>query len=432
MLHLLLLIFVGLSQLVLALQAPTEVATSPASAPEKSARLAPVRLPNPITQELLERYCDILGCSEAQRIYADFVFHRYREQFDSIRSTGIADVLATYEIAIHAEASGDLLGYAARYADMYGIAFNMDDKMVAAENTFFSELESFLAESQRPQMARVRMHRTRDRSPQFENYIHESTIDIAALVELQNLDPQSTAIVDPLLLEYERAITPWFAERDRIIREHLVAANDAFVGAIVAADGRQLDFNNPGDKARFQANRDERARILAEVAAAQKKIARANRDWLPRIMPFLPSDTARNVKAAYDTIAWRYVYPDTTDPNDLLETMLSSSGLDPELRMILESRISQYRSNYEALCSKARRLNELNEEQFAGTNDHSGMQDRRKEIWDLIHERVRLNRDIVATIAGMVPPEIASQHAQAIRSFDKRVAAARPPLSPVH
>jgi hypothetical protein len=389
----------------------------------------PLRVPKSITRTLFERYTVILNLSDEQRAYAEVLLDQHLKECNSIARSEAPLIVGAFEgLQMSSTSQPD---FQTRYVDLLAACDTYDDKLSAADDRFFATIESFLGESQVPGMARVRMHRGRDRSPTLENRINESIIDLSALVEQQGLDTAAMAEVDAILVSYEEAVTPRIVARDRDFRHLLPRANFCLSRAFVAADGRPLEVEkNPSDMQQRQAMFKEFQQIWRDLSQHQMEIARLNREYLPQVLAKLPPVTAKSINGTYSMIAWSYVYPDKTDPTELYEALLASKGLDDDIRAGMREHWTQYRAKYEDLCAHGRILNEEHEHQLASTRGGTGIAKRRQEIFALMWQRILLNKRCVAALKAMLPPDVASAHENALHDYDLRIKRARPPQAP--
>jgi len=387
-----------------------------------------VRLPRPITRAIFDRYCEILGLSDAQRVYADICYERYQERLGQVQTTWAGPLRTAWE-PLH-NSGPSLAGLEVAYLETMRIRDLVDDELKLADERLLAELESILSESQQPQLRRVRMHRARDSSPLLENEIYESTIDLSALVERMNLEEAEFAEVDPGLWEYEQRITPLFVRRDEQFRDLLVRANQAYFRMMVDEQGHPLDNKNPMHREQRRSAFKARSEALSQMADLQQSIARVNREFLPKVLAKLPNSAARSIEETYRVIAWDRVYPDKTDPERLYEELLKSIAANEDLKAAVQQIWSQYRKQYQDVCAEAQLLNEGIETQIASTGLTDGVTERRSVIAELMWKRIELNNRVIESIVSILPAEMAEANRDAIREFELRLERARPPKAP--
>lgn len=182
------------------------VETQPSEAPSDTFEGIFIRIPRPITPTQFSRYCALLELSAAQQAYADVCFERHRKRLKDIERAWAGTLRSAWE-PLH-NPGPSTAGLESAYLETMRIRDLVDDELATADQAFLAEIESFLSDGQRELLPRVKLHRSRDRSPLLDNRIYESTIDLTAIVEQRGLDEEQTAAVDPVLWEYERTVTP--------------------------------------------------------------------------------------------------------------------------------------------------------------------------------------------------------------------------------
>lgn len=238
--------------------------------------------------------------------------------------------------------------------------------------------------------------------------------------------------VDPILIKYEEAVTPLVVAKDKGFRERLPRASHFFCQMFVTDDSRALDVEkNPEDMQQRDLMIKEMQQISSELASRQSDVARINREYLPKVLSKLAPEHAKKVNDAYSMIAWSYVYPDTTDPEELYQRLHDSNALDDPLRALFEQHWTEYRSKYKDLCTRACSLNEDMERQLAATRVSNGNEERRKEIFALMWQRIALDKKFIDTIAALLPPEVADAHKGALYEFSLAIKRARPAHLPL-
>lgn len=389
----------------------------------------PARVPKSISRRLFERYCVIMGLSEAQRGYAETFFDKYAKDCNRLaRSEGERIRAACQELEAMPPVNPRLIP---AYDGMMAACARFDDQLAAADHALFAAIESFLAESQRAALERVRLHRSRDRSPAIENKIYESLVDLAEFVEQLELDEAEMIEVDSVLAKYEEEVTPLFVAKDASFRQSLGRINYCYARMFIDETGRLLDVTTPEDMAQRTSMFAELQQLSATLATKQADIARVNRKYLPQVLERLPDEHAKAIRARYAALAWSYVYPDDTDPENLYNTVLDSPELAQDVRAMIVEKWTQYRIKYEDLCEQARAINEQNEQQLAATRTSNGIPGRREKIFELMWKRIAINKNFVDSLQRLLPPEVAAAHEREFRKHELAFNRARPPYAPL-
>lgn len=286
------------------------------------------------------------------------------------------------------------------------------------------QITHILADKQQEQMARVRMHRQRDRYPKKFYALPKAGIDLSEIVEQSNLPSDVMVALEPIMWKYEQAATERFVDAERKYRRAQIRLVELEIIQTFDERGQRRDWSKPGRPGPHTEARHEEVRVRHERAQAAKRIADVNDAFLPQYVAAMPPDLGEMFRVAYMSTAYRFVYPDSTDPAALYRSVVQSAELDDDLRIVAESIWKEYRAGYEQICKLMRDATDERLELFAFQNTNRGWQQHNDRMTLWTEERMSKNAEFVKRLKDLLPSNIADAHAplfaQWLESLEKQ------------
>ncbi len=367
------------------------------------------RIPTHIAVSDVDRCAIILDLSLAQKKYLEAIHKQYLEQCEQIEQRlGPAFIAA-------AETVDQLCRPPVRYPDfndaqfaMWRVEENLRAALEKEDKHLISELSLVLSEFQKTLLPRVEMRRQRQVCWKYtlHNRISRARLDLSQALEAGRISESVLAQLEPLLWEYEQAVTPLFVALDNENKEFRQKYAAICQNQAVDSNGQPWDLSKP--EVAQQVNQmvaEELANLLRKPFDLQRQIASLNDEYLIKLMGKMPEAKADGLQQAYSSAAYRRVFPDPTDPKRLYEAIMSTEQITDELRIALTSQWSAYRMSYDALCKLMCQSTDRWQEFGARTGLDQGWQEHNTQMAKWTEERIDKNEGFVKHFCDSLPPE---------------------------
>ena len=360
-------------------------------------------LPPPISPADLQRFGEFLTLAAPQQALLNQAYGRYMERLRQIIEAGSSSLDQLNVQAGVARRDHPRTFQAARASKaLYDKQGDMRREIEQADGVLFAELDSVLAETQKPDMARVRNQRQRGLcTTQVTWMMRPARIDLTALVRQLTTDPDILQAVDGVLRDYEAQITPLILALDRSMTDVRIP----MLELVAWSEREENDQPVPPEALRersIQASAKRRA-MLAESVRLQRRIADLNEATLPSLMQALPADRAEALLQAYRQLAFPVVYQDQFRVHRACAQILESNAIDQAQRTAIESLCGAYTASYDAINAEMERRYRDWCEEFASTLASRNYEPYRQKMRQLREDRWRLSLNLVRQLESLLP-----------------------------
>jgi len=301
-----------------------------------------IPIPSSIGREDIERWTWMLSLSDAQRTHLDRLFAEYasneKEHYE-------AEVRKLWERS-RQFTEWRTFGFDIGWAEEVG-RFIRDDcgrvrtQIEAMERAFFDRLAPVLTDDQLARLVWVRHQRQRARDNSSSRYLAADVDLIALLYALQydgyDVTPTDAEVFEDILAEYDSTATALFRSRrdikERNQRKHSVLVHTE-MSLVEAAGG--VNSMSPADWDEYRALRERERRLDRQIFNAARRVHELNEEWTEAIAALLPEATGAEFERRFRAAAFVYLYPDPTDPTELLNAAAAIESLSVEERQELE------------------------------------------------------------------------------------------------
>lgn len=386
-------------------------------AAESAARIA-TRAAEVMTPQAVRAYARRMRLSEAQKSHLAALYLAYRAGVETLYAQHGPRIS---ELAVAGAANSNYdFEFVKTFAELREREQAYERDLIRLEDRLFADLMPTLAEEQWPLLDAVKLLRTRDRCSALDIEIYEARIDLTAIIEKAMLDDDTLRDLEPLLLEYERAITPlWLdiheqADKNEVENSRLTAMR------MFRDDGSRIEPPvSDADRARGEAARIERQRINAASIPKQDRLTDINKRFLPRVLDLIPEPGRTRVQADFLSRAHSRVYPDRNDPKPLLDAALEGLPADAEARLLIQAAWDRYRSEYDALTASmvegVRRWNR--HMALTNTQDFEPV----RAVREARFKRWEASEKFVDQMLALLPPESASTLQKQVENYRQRL-----------
>lgn len=412
---------------VLLLTPPTQGQTKPAengnsdqdTKPVQQPRVAlSIRLAKPISAEEIERYCELLGLADPQRVFLQHLHRAYIDKRVEIERREMP------QLQFLAEEGAATFVTTGRYSADTAIRFEafmrkqdqIEREFVRSEESLFAELESVLAESQVQNLQRVRWHRQRASSWIPARAIFASRIDLSRILEEKDLLHQPTSALDQVLFEYEAAITPLFVSLDHAVRKSSVKFEYIKVEREFRSNGERIAEGSPESLERNRIASERRESAFAGVVSLERQISQANQSYLQRIIEQLPLLERDWLAGEYREWAELLVFPDRFDPTRHSAEIRNDPSLTSDQQQAVEAEWDKFRQSYETICKKMCAISDRCQEDRA-REDYSQCGELDSDLKRLGEARKALTREFWTTLKSLLPDRLAARATEWVNEF---------------
>lgn len=380
-------------------------------------------LPGAVSDLDLMRYGEYLDLSPAQRLFLADAHKRYRAAVSSILKTRLPEL-----DALNAEAcrflfrDGFTHAMVAATAAFHDKETAVEKQLTQADAVLFDELKTALSERQSEQMPRVINHRLRARCGALTlRPIFASRIDLAAWLEEVVDDREVLARLDPVLLEYEKQLTPMTVRLEEKIRSQEQSLLEMLLWEQRDEDDAFLPVKE--QISRSTADWPRRLELLEEAAVLEHAIADLNAKTLPVLLEQLPPQRAAAMRERYSDAAFPVVYRVYNENAlELCDRVLASPAHDKAQHDALLPLCETYRSSYQAACAEMERRSDQWQDHYARTRaSMDKYEPYRVAMRALRDKRWEMTLALIGQIESIVPRDAAPAIADAARDLRQRI-----------
>jgi hypothetical protein len=374
----------------------------------------------PISKRDIDRYAQILVLSAAQRQYLDQLHAEYLETIKALERGEMQELIVLSEpMKVEGVESytWDLLAASNLMYDKVDVIAR---QIKSIDEGMLSRLAACLAESQKPAMARVRMHRQRACAPQFQYRVPVAAIDLSRTIEYGQYDEDVLVDIDPIRWEYEQQLTKLRTDYACACEGRERKYGELFVTSRYDDSGERVKTGSDAPKTRAIAAFQEIKIGQARIGAAIKRLADLNREYFSRFRDALPEQYRRDFDMRYRIRAYPWLfYPDRGDPKWLYEQIIAQPELAPDLKLSMEATWNTYRASYDELCRKME-VEYDGWKQFLADNGSYGkeLQVYAEKFREIFAQRIQRNRDVLKQLKSMSPQEIIAKFEREIRQVE--------------
>lgn len=364
-----------------------------------------IDVPQAISDEEWESYCNLMHLSEGQRAYCQPDLDRYREEYKHIQATWTAKVRELGYADVDAQNRGAEFAIAANAAFRDALRA-MREHLAEADRQFLEGVRAKLADVQVPAFQRVVSQRTRDCRTREFNRFGLATIDLVDLVRASMGELPLTREAVAILEEYDATITPMMVQLERERERIMPLASRLSI---------MMRHASPGDEAR--ALSEERRTHLSRLARREGRIADLNQIYFDRVCGTLPPEVVARCRDTVDRIAYGPILPDTARPDALMANIRGDSNLSQDTVDTIDAIWSAYDVSSKSLLSRIRDARLDWTASFAATLSSRGYAEHREEMRPLLNQLCDLQARTVDQILATLGPEIASKHTREVDSW---------------
>jgi hypothetical protein len=382
---------------------------------QPSTRPAPVRpdarmtmcLPATITLRDIDRYAAILELSPAQRGVLELIHQRYLETVTTLVRERMQGLDAANAFACTVLDSGGLSNaFVTAINSFYDEQDDVEKLIDVAERTMFDELQTFLAEAQGDALIRVLNHRQRQRCTSMAYRIKRASwVDLSSYVEDAVTDDEVLDRLDPLLREYETALTPLTTGLEREMRMQDRSLLELLVW--MQRDDSDQPLPLEARVKREQVGLGKQMAILAPGVRLQDSIVQLNTQTLPQLLEQLPPDRARIIHDRYVHTVYPQIYPDHYEFGAHICALAAESNeLNDAQRTAVTQVCTSYTSSYAALCAEMERACDQWRDFYATTRfSMDRYEPYQARMRKLRQQRLELGQNLLKQVRSLAPAE---------------------------
>ena len=374
----------------------------------------------PIEPDELRNYGLILHLSEEQRQAARDAYLAYRSRADPLNET-YHDQIATLSLeAADFEAHPYDWEWLRLMTELRETEAKYQRDLVEQDQAFLNSLQVVLSDPQKERLERVTLRRSRTRCQPFQINVTPGYIDLVSLVEKHVKDPDVLGDLHPVLLEYERLITPLYLHIDEGKRRTGMAEIRGMVASQYSDDGKtRLEPGSPEANAKSAENYKKRLAMLGETIPQQERLAEINQQYVEKIKAIIPADMLAPLWAEYLRQSFPYIHPDPCDPTRLMQDMLAVQGLDADLRTLMQARFDAWRKAYDAITHEMEEhyiaYNGILARTFTAEGVHT------PAIRKLRFDRWACSEEALKSLKAMLPGNVKAPFDRQVEYFQKRL-----------
>jgi len=360
-------------------------------------------LPEPIKEFDLGRVGDYLGLAAPQRLFLKEAHARYLKDIEAVRRQTQPQLDAACEHSLMVQGN-DRRTFAAvaSIAQVYDVEESLRRAIERADEALFVELESVLADVQKPGMARVRDYRQRQACVGWLRWlVRPARIDLSAMLDDVSAVPEVRAAVDGLLADYERRLTPTRVALNKAMLANRIRLLELSAWLVRDENDRPLDPTLLRQRSQEHALRV--SALLDDSVRLQRQIADLNQKTLGTLLTAMPPSVATSLRNEYQRRAFPTVYPDPHGLHDVCERLVGAAGIDDAQRAAISALCATYQSEYDGVnLEMERRYSDWCLE-FASTFGSLNYEQYRLRMRELRDQRWRLNLKTLRQIESLIP-----------------------------
>jgi len=353
------------------------------------------------------RYVQWCVLSEEQAVFVWAMFDAYIDEYSAAIRQNMPKMVALSQDTETAMAKHGVLTtqFFEAYKEFITHVNDINKRCDDAAETCFTRIKSVLKEEQLRRFERVELDRARRRVNLTDRMHHTSCVDLIKLIEQLGFDEASIATLEPVMMEYERKITPLVVKNEKCLTERQIPLSQAYSILNMDLQGRPLDPTSPTTPAIYEQNIKRVTSILRESAEFQDAILRVNKDFVPQIAAILVPEDAARFHAAYKSKAYRLIYPDRYDPQGVYELVVSYPNLPVDVQESIRVEWGSYRQHYDLICDEMEKECERYYFQLAATESEPIGDPFREKIKQGKDDRLALSQQMMKRFREILPAE---------------------------
>lgn len=326
------------------------------------------------TSRDIERYAEMLGLSAEQREAAQVLLTGYQTAVENA-ARAVRD--ATEQAREQFRESRD----PGAWQRVGEVMANFRRQRETLDNTFRSDLQTMLDESQAQRWPAVERAMRRDRMlRQPFGLVSGERVDLFRLVEELSLSPDLRAPLEPVLERYELDL-----DRELIRREATEARNQQRL---------QQAWEGGGGF-------EEMGAIMAEAREAAVRVRDVNRRYARQLEGLLPADYGQRLAASFRAASFPSVYRPTS-VDRAMEVVAGLADLDESQQQALSALSARYRREVDALNAKLAEAVELDEAQRFQSGQWFRFGDRDGPVADLRRQKRALVSETMEQLRSLL------------------------------
>lgn len=313
----------------------------------------------PISERDLARYKARLAIDDDAGTVLESLYADYVQTYRDLDRTEIRALAESARLLTGAGPGFINTAFAEGYRDVMAARQRVLDRLAAIDAQFLDYVGALLPSEAQGELGRILLERRRVRANLDAAMLPAANVDLTEVMRTLDPAPERRATIDPVLADYEVAITP--AMEDRFAGRVALAVSDNFTLARAFEDdsGQLYTPHTEEEVAYVRAILEERHATFRSQFQRNRRVRDLNARFLAMIEAGLDEADRRRVHDAFVARAYADLYPDPYSVHAIIDEALALAGLQPDQRAALEdvrpAVVPAYRSACEAL-----------EEQFVG------------------------------------------------------------------
>jgi hypothetical protein len=388
--------------------APTRYETDEIEVSVGQWRMLPF-IPLPVNQREFDWTVRVLNLSEPQRLAVIQWRQEYATKYAQIVRPSVEPLREASETVAKLTSAGIfdrnmLESYRVFVDTQRGLIPQIDE----LDERYLNEIQAILSEEQLANLLRVRMMRDRARSGNglLRREVGLARIDLSQVIDQLPLQ-EAAAQINPILLEYELAITPVWRKYDEGVLDAAWKSQSSIVAARYAPDGTPYEGTEKERLARGLASIDERRACLAEQVSLQKRLIQINKTYLRRLTESLGPQVGAQLRDLIYAGAYSIVgFPDPVDPSPICERIIQSKDLPEDFRVAINEIFLSYRKDYDRIMADM--ISDTDETYLSIAATHTGesVQSYNERMQFLRKKRFLIEQQLVERLLRIIPPEV--------------------------
>jgi hypothetical protein len=181
--------------------------------------------------------------------------------------------------------------------------------------------------------------------------------------------------------------------------------------------GVALDRTAPGMTEYIYKIGDEINGMYEAQGLEQLRLAAINDQYIEKLAAQMPERDAATFRKVYKELVFRRVYPDSSDPQRLVEDMMKHPAVGDDLQALLDQHWLMFRREYDATCAAMEKESTAWDEKYALTAATNGWKKHIAALTELANMRIALNEAIVEKFMALVPPATAANRQDAVGNW---------------
>jgi hypothetical protein len=376
-------------------------------------------VPPPINQREVEAYRRLLGLDEAAAAVLNELHDEYDRQVRGSTDARLAPLRETNERLRPGPQRAKENRPTLEQVDQLAVTRReLVQEVRALDESFFRDVEAALVEPggggaamERVRLARQRAVYNRGGGGGPMMFMagmnsREASVDLTDLVNGVELPADARAAIDPLLADYERAVTPAMQSRF----EKSLDARNTMERVQVSRMDSDGGVRISSDDEEFMQTMQRARQMVRESSEA---VAAINRDHLARLRAAMPPPAAESLRVAYNRRAFPAVFADPDAAEPRLQAAARLAELSSEQRERLQLLAADHGAKYQEICD---RMTEIESKSGRGISmagptvtvdaeQIQALQERQNALGRLRFERQELNASTLRRLREILTAE---------------------------